>query len=335
MTAGILKARLVTAGATEGPREETSLLAFLSIILAHRRVVAIASFAGLLIFGLIAASEATLYESRASYVVKGARAPLQLPGGAAALGISLAAYSEFSQSVVFYSDLAASKSILRTIAGEMYETVDSKGQKRRLADVYGIKERDKNLAEGLAADQLKPFVSSNISTRSGVVRLSVKQSDPLLAQQIAANILVEIDKWSKDRSHAQAIREREFLEALVADEKVKTTQAEQALSNFLAVNREFISAPLLDMEHDRLTREVQMRQQIYTSLAQTLEQARIEEVRAPVLINIVETADLPVEPMNREALRTTLLGLVGGMLVGIVIALIQQRALEKTLRTSD
>ena len=97
----------------------------------------------------------------------------------------------------------------------------------------------------------------------------------------------------------------------------------------LAVNREFISAPQLDMEHDRLMREVQMRQQIYTSLAQTLEQARIEEVRAPVLINIVETADLPVEPMNREALRTTLLGLVGGLLVGIVIALIQQRALEK------
>lgn len=330
MTAGVLKGRRISAGHTEGPREETSLLAFLSIILAHRKTVAIATLAGTLIFGAIAASGADLYESRASFVVKGARAPINLPGGAAALGISLGAYADFGQSVVFYSDLTSSKTILRTVASQSYATEDSKGVKRRLADIYGIKEPNKDLADGMAADRLKQGVSAGISTRSGVVRLSVKEFDPLLAQQLATNILAASDAWSKERGHAQAVRERQFLEQLVADEKTKTDQAEQALSNFLKLNREFVSAPQLSIEHDRLDREVQMRQQIYTALSQTLEQARIEEVRAPVTVNIVEGADLPVEPQRREALRTTLLGLVGGMLVGIVIALIQQRALEKS-----
>lgn len=330
MTAGVLKGRRISAGHTEGPREETSLLAFLSIILAHRKTVAIATLAGTLIFGAIAASGADLYESRASFVVKGARAPINLPGGAAALGISLGAYADFGQSVVFYSDLTSSKTILRTVASQSYATEDSKGVKRRLADIYGIKEPNRDLADGMAADRLKQGVSAGISTRSGVVRLSVKEFDPLLAQQLATNILAASDAWSKERGHAQAVRERQFLEQLVADEKTKTDQAEQALSNFLKLNREFVSAPQLSIEHDRLDREVQMRQQIYTALSQTLEQARIEEVRAPVTVNIVEGADLPVEPQRREALRTTLLGLVGGMLVGIVIALIQQRALEKS-----
>lgn len=330
MTAGVLKGRRISAGHTEGPREETSLLAFLSIILAHRKTVAIATLAGTLIFGAIAASGADLYESRASFVVKGARAPINLPGGAAALGISLGAYADFGQSVVFYSDLTSSKTILRTVASQSYATEDSKGVKRRLADIYGIKEPNRDLADGMAADRLKQGVSAGISTRSGVVRLSVKEFDPLLAQQLATNILAASDAWSKERGHAQAVRERQFLEQLVADEKTKTDQAEQALSNFLKLNREFVTAPQLSIEHDRLDREVQMRQQIYTALSQTLEQARIEEVRAPVTVNIVEGADLPVEPQRREALRTTLLGLVGGMLVGIVIALIQQRALEKS-----
>jgi uncharacterized protein involved in exopolysaccharide biosynthesis len=330
MTAGVLKGRRITAGRTEGPREETSLLAFLSIVLAHRRVVALATLAGTLIFGVIAAAGADLYESRASFVVKGARAPIQLPGGAGALGISLAAYSDFGQSVVFYSDLTAAKTILRTVASQSYETEDSKGVKRRLADIYGIKEANRDVADGMAADRLKQGVSSTISSRSGVVRLSVREFDPLLAQQLAAAILEAVDSWSRERGHTQAVRERQFLEQLVTDEKAKTAQAEQSLSDFLRLNREYVTAPQLDIEHDRLVREVQMRQQIYTALAQTLEQARIEEVRAPVAISIVETADLPVEPQRREALRTTLLGLVGGLLVGIVIALIQQRALEKS-----
>jgi uncharacterized protein involved in exopolysaccharide biosynthesis len=329
MTAGVLKGRRISAGRTEGPREETSLLAFLSIVLAHRRVVAIATLAGTLIFGMIAASGADLYESHASFVVKGTRAPIQLPGGAGALGLSLGAYADIAQSVVFYADLTAAKTILRTVAGQTYATVDSKGQKRRLADIYGIKERDRDLADGLAAERLKNGVSPSIRSRSGVVLLSVREFDPLLAQQLAANILVAIDKWSKERGHAQAVREREFLEQLVADEKIKTDQAERALADFLRLNREFVTAPQLSIEHDRLDRDLQMRQQIYTALAQSLEQARIEEVRAPVAVNIVENADLPVEPERREALRTTLLGLAGGMLVGIVIALIQQRALEK------
>jgi uncharacterized protein involved in exopolysaccharide biosynthesis len=329
MTAGVLSGRRITAGKTDGPREETSLLAFLSIVLAHRRVVAIATLAGTLFFGVIAASGADLYESRASFVVKGTRAPIQLPGGAGALGISLGAYADFGQSVVFFSDLTASRTILRTVASQTYETQDSKGRKRRLAEIYGIKEQNRALADGMAADRLKKGVSASISTRSGVVRLSVREFDPLLAQQLATNILAAADNWSKERGHAQAVRERQFLEQLVADEKTKTDQAEQALSNFLKLNREFITAPQLNIEHDRLEREVQMRQQIYTALAQTLEQARIEEVRTPVTVSIVEGADLPIKPQRREALRTTLLGLVGGMLVGIVIALIQQRALEK------
>ena len=86
-----------------------------------------------------------------------------------------------------------------------------------------------------------------------------------------------------------------------------------------------------DRRHAVITiqRDVLMRQEIYTALAQTLEQARIEEVRAPVVLNVIESADLPVEPQRQEALRTTLIGLCAGILVGMVLAVLRQRVGEK------
>jgi len=326
MTAGGVAVR---AGYTEGPREETSLLAFASILLANRRTIAACTLAGTLIMGAIAATTADLYVSHASFVVKNSRTPVQIPGGAAALGVTLSAYMEFSQSVAFYADLSRAMNILRVVAAKDYITENSDGKRVSLPEAMGI--RTKNRAEAIeeAADRLSKDVQYTIGTRTGVVKLSVQSRDPLLAQQIDANIMAELDKWSKQQGHDQAILERKFMEQLVADSKAKLSQAEAAERNFLEVNRLGTTSPELRFEYARLTRDVLMRQEIYTSLAQTLEQARIEEVRTPEVINVIENADLPVEPQRREALRVTFTGLAAGLLVGMVLAMLRQRAAEK------
>jgi uncharacterized protein involved in exopolysaccharide biosynthesis len=324
-----MTAAVIRAGNPSGPREETSLLAFLSIILAHRRVIAICALAGTAIFGVLAASQADLYVSKSSFVVKGARAPVAIPGGAAALGITLSAYADFSQSVSFYADLSRAMNILRIIAAKDYVTEESGGRRIPLPEAMGIKAQSRVAAIEEAALRLSKSVSYSISSRTGVVRLSVEESDALLAQQINANILTELDTWSKEQGHAQAVLERRFMDQAVADARAKLSQAEQSERSFLELNRLYQSSPQLRLEYNRRFREVEMRQQIYTALAQTLEQARIEEVRRPTLINVIESADLPVEPQRREALRNTLTGLAAGLLVGMVLAVLRQRVSEK------
>ena len=319
----------IRAGQAEGPREETSLLAFLSILLVNRKLIAACTLAGTLIFGAIAATTADLYVSHASFIVKNSRTPVQLPGGAAALGVTLSAYMEFSQSVAFYADLSRAMNILRIVAARDYVTEDGGTRRVSLPEAMGIRTKDRAVAVEEAADQLSKDVSYTIGTRTGVVKLSVKSRDPLLAQQIDANILAEVDKWSKQQGHEQAILERKFMEQLVADARAKLAQAEQTERTFLEVNSLGASSPALRLEYGRLTREVIMRQEIYTSLAQTLEQAKIEEVRSPTVINVIESADLPVEPQRREALRTTFTGLAAGLLFGMVLAVLKQRVEEK------
>ena len=323
------------AGRVEGPREETSLLAFLSILLNHRRLIAASAIIGMLMFGIFAAAQANLYLSRASFLVKGARTPAQLPGGAAALGVTLAAAQDFAQSIVFYSDLVRARTILVSVAAKEYETVDSKGVKRPLADILGLKAKSPRAAAMLAGEELLSQVSSSIYSRSGTVGIAVQAKDPLLAQQIATNILDELDQYAKVRRQAQAVEERKFIDGLVSDARVRLAQAEQAASNFMRDNREYQGAPQLRIQNDRIQREVQMRQQIYTALMQSLEQAKIEEVRDPAAITIVESADLPPDPQRKTFFRKSLLGLAVGFLAGVILAFIMHRAQEKQQGQSE
>ena len=241
MTAGTVDignpAKPVRAGYAEGPREETSLLAFATILLVNRRLIAACTLAGTLVFGAIAATTADLYVSRASFIVKGTRGPIQLPGGAAALGVTLSTYTEFSQTVAFYADLSRVMNILRIVAAKDYVTENSNGRRLPLPEAMGIRTKNRSAAVEEAADRLSKDVSYNIGTRTGVVKLSVQGRDPVVAQQLAANILIELDKWSKKQGHEQAMLERKFMEQLVADARAKLAQAEQVEKTFLEVNR--------------------------------------------------------------------------------------------------
>ena len=323
---------VVKAGRRDGPREETSLLAFLSILLLHRRVIVTCGLAGTALFGAIAATSAERYISRSSFVVRGNRAPVEVPGGNAALR-AFAQSSEFSQSVNFYSDLVKAKSITYPVAGKTYTTSD--GQKKTLAQIYEIDETDPRKSAAMAGERLIGDVGSNIYSRSGVVGMTVKSTDPAVAQQLAVNILAELNAYGGIRRQQQAVEERQFIERLLRDARARLDQAEENLAAFQRTNREYEQSPSRRLAYDRLSRNVFMQQQVYTAMQQGYVLGRIEEVRDPTALNIVEPPDLPAEPEREAALSKTLLGLVGGLLVGIVVAFLRQRAAESKIeRTS-
>jgi uncharacterized protein involved in exopolysaccharide biosynthesis len=62
----------------------------------------------------------------------------------------------------------------------------------------------------------------------------------------------------------------------------------------LQQNRTFEQSPELTFTHDRLQREVSVQQQLYLSLAQAYEQARIDEVRNTPIITMIERPIMPV-----------------------------------------
>src|SRR5205814_260548 len=124
-------------------------------------------------------------------------------------------------------------------------------------------------------------------------------------------------EFNTKRRQTQAAVERQFIEARLAEVRDEVATAEERLARFLRTNRLFQTSPELGFEHDRLDREVMLRQQLYTSLVQAYEQARIDEVRNTPVIVVVEQPRRPVKPESRGLLVKALVSLILTFLLAI------------------
>ncbi len=100
--------------------------------------------------------------------------------------------------------------------------------------------------------------------------------------------------------------------------------AEDSLKAFLVENRQFANSPQLAFEHDRLQRQVVMRQELVTAMAQAYEQARIDEVRNLPVITVIDQPEPPALPDPRGRLLKLLLGVILGLMAGVALAFIRE-----------
>jgi uncharacterized protein involved in exopolysaccharide biosynthesis len=111
-----------------------------------------------------------------------------------------------------------------------------------------------------------------------------------------------VSEFNLNRRQTKAGADRRFVETRVRESLDSLRGAEAALEAFLQRNREYRNSPQLVFAYDRLDREVRMRQQLYTTLIQSYESARIDEVRNTPVITVMEAPDLPARPDARLAL---------------------------------
>src|SRR5690606_31231281 len=102
---------------------------------------------------------------------------------------------------------------------------------------------------------------------------------PELSELLNRELLNLVGEYNMQRRQSNAAAERSFVEARLEESRHELVGAESDLKSFMEQNRRFDEAPQLRLEAARLQRRVDLRQQVYASLAQAYEQARIEEVR--------------------------------------------------------
>jgi uncharacterized protein involved in exopolysaccharide biosynthesis len=156
--------------------------------------------------------------------------------------------------------------------------------------------------------------------RIGAVRLSVKTKWPSVSFVLAQQLVRAVNQFNLVTRKSQASAERQFAEVQEAEAERALRDAEDRLQFFLQSNRVISGASEVAFQRDRLQREVSFRQQVYTSLVQSREEARIREVRDTPVITVIEGPRLAVLPESRGTVLKVLLGLVLGLVVGVVTA---------------
>lgn len=305
---------------TEPGRGERQGLAFdpVATIRAHRRVIAAAALVGLAAGLLLSFLARPMYMSTGSLLPQARRSQTNLPAVAAQLGLSLSS-GDANQSPQFYVDLVKSREILKPVVRAPYSFQDQGKQiSGSLAEIYGVDAPRTESGVHEAMVTLEKNMGAAASAKTGVVSVSVKTRWPVLSSLVLQRILEELNTFNLESRQNQATAERRFSESRLAASLAELRAAEGRLQTFLQDNREWRTSPRLALEQDRLARDIGTRQQVYTTIAQTYEQARMDEVRNTPLITIVEKPNVPLEPESRHLIRNSVFGLVTAALIALL-----------------
>lgn len=249
-----------------------------------------------------------------------AKGPGNLSGIAAQFGVSLPNISDATQGPMFFADMLKSRSLLEGLAATKFEYQSADGPVS--GDLYSIYEieGDSLLRREKMLKILTRDVNSGMSVRTGVVRLEVTAPHPVLAQKMNDRLLALLSEFNTNTRQSQAGAERKYAATQLADAKAQLGAAEYALEGFLQRNASFAGSERLKLEVARLQREVTHRQGLYSALAGSYEQARLEEVRDTPQLSIIERPEMPALPKTRSLFVRAPLALLIGGAVGLILA---------------
>lgn len=313
-----------------------SLLAIANVLLRYRGLIVGNAVVLTLVVAVATLLVPRTFTAHATLTPQSRRSTTTLSGLASQFGLALP-LADVGQSPAFYADLLTSNHILGAVVDTRFEYPTDTGVARgTLIDIYKSKGATPALRRDAAIRRLDKSVQATTVQKTGVIDLAVTARNPILALQVNTRLIELLNQFNLESRQTQAGAERRFTEQRLGEVKGDLRAAEDQLQHFLQRNREYRNAPELNFQQDRLQRQVQLQQQLYTTLSQSFEQAKIEEVRDTPVITVVEPPEAPVRPDPRGLVRNAFLTIILGAVLGMVLAIGRAYAVNaRSLRTQE
>ena len=202
----------------------------------------------------------------------------------------------------------------------------------------GVNEPDSSRASEQGIERLAGLISVKVDRLAGTVLLKASTHSAEFSKDIAEAYLRLLMEFNNIQRQTQASAERSFVGDRLVTATAELRGAEVQFRAFLERNRTWHTSPALVIEHDRLRREVDLKQSIVSTLSQSYEQARIDEVRDTPALLVVQSPHLPGVP-DRRGLLLKLLGAAAagffGAMVFVVAADVWRRAVGRAEPPKD
>jgi len=296
-------------------------------------------FRWMVVFGVIAAVvvlfRPALYRASAAFV---SQAPeggnrSNLAALAEGFGVNISAANQTS-SPDFYVKLIKSRVLLDRIASDTFVVPELGGKRLPFVDLFEIKGSSPAARRERAITKLDKVVNASVVKSTGVVEMTALTKWPSVSFAIVDSLLHGVNDYNLRMRQSQAAAERRFVDARVAVADSELRASEDRLANFLSTNRQFSGSAELSFARDRLQREVSMRQQVFTSLKQADEDARIREIRDTPVISTFDPPNVRAEPEPRGRIQSVLGGMMLGAFFG-VLAVLVSTVMERRRQSGD
>jgi tyrosine-protein kinase Etk/Wzc len=321
----------VTAGLKSGaepPRSaraesDISFFELLTPLVARRKLIAVTALACALLAAIFLFLQHRTYTATTTFTPENSSNTglmsnlVGLAGLAGQLGLGTSSSSSVSPE--FFVRLVHSEEVLRPTLTEEFKT-DSAAAPRPLLDLLQVPGRTREQRLQTGVQILRKRTDATTDKATGIVTLEVTLQSPRLAADVANHLVQLINKFNLESRQSQSREQRRFSGERLAVAEQELRAAEQAQLAFLQRNRQYMDSPLLTFEYNRLSRQVQLRQEVYQTLTKAHEEARIAEVRDTPVLTVIDSALAPVRPSGPHRILGTLVALIFGGALGVLLA---------------
>ena len=152
---------------------------------------------------------------------------------------------------------------------------------------------------------------------SGLIVVSILIEEPQLAADIANFMADYIKKYVSEEMLVQSSEHRQFIESRMASSKGELSESEVALTEFRKKHPMALDTPDLQLDRGRLMRNVEVNQQVYITLRQQYEIAKIEELRSAPVINILDSGESAVEKSKPMRIFIVFISFLGSLFLSL------------------
>lgn len=300
-----------------GETDRISLLALGSVVLRWRRTIIVFGLLGGILGLTRGLSSARVYKSSATFI----------PQGVSEAGVSSIA-SQFGLRMPsssggwgppVYVELLRSRVLLEPLATDTIMVVEEGRRRVALVDLLKINAPTEQQRIDYAVRKLAQIVRVDEDRKIDAVKVSVTTEWPSVSFTIVDKLVNSVNEFNLETRKSQATAERQFVDQQAAQAERALRDAENRARAFIEANRAITGSASLSLERDRLERDVALHQQLYTSLLQNREEARIREVRDTPVITVIEKPRVPVIGEARNSVRKAI---IGGVTWGILAVLL-------------
>ena len=269
-----------------------------------------------------------VYESTAKIMSSsGAGGTSQAAGIAAQFGIALPTGQSEAQWV--YPEIIKSRTLARAMLKRKFDT-EKYGSQKSLLEILtggnGNPEFDTDRLEIIAVNNFISMIELSEDIQTGIYTVTLGAFESQFSSELTAVLIEELDTHQREYNKAKTGEAKQFILERIVDTEQELQMAEEALKDFRDHNRRIENSPALQLEQQRLTREVTVLTGVFTTLKQQLESTKIEEVKESDYVVVLDPPETPLFPSKPNKKRIVILAGFLGIGLGLIIGFLREYA---------